>query len=267
MPNPVITLTTDLGHSDYYVGVLKGVILRIHPTIKIVDLCHEVNPFDIVEAAFKLECSYRYFPLMSIHVVVVDPGVGSTRRPLLAVGENFYYLAPDNGVLSWVIASDNVQHVYAIDATHYFLEKVSKTFHGRDVFAPCAAHLAKILDSANFGEEITDYKLFKLPVAEMVGEKQISGKIISIDRFGNCISTISEELLAKLQEKADPGKLIVKTGDATIHGLNDYYAQKESRDPIALVGNAGYLEVAINKGNAARDLKIRKNQDITVSAP
>ncbi|MBN2381845.1 SAM-dependent chlorinase/fluorinase [bacterium] len=265
MPKPVITLTTDLGTDDHYVGVMKGIIWGINYDVHIVDLCHEINPFDIVEAAFKLECSYRYFPLQSVHVVVVDPGVGSPRRPILACGENHYFFAPDNGVLSWVMASDNVQRVYAIDATHYFLPKISNTFHGRDIFAPSAAHFLKIYDPTSFGDEITDYKRFKIPVAQVVNDRQIIGKIVSIDRFGNCITNIFEDDLNKMVEMFGKEKLVLTVNTTVIKGLSSYYAEKQTKEPLMIIGNAGYLEIAMNKAHASRELQLRKNLDITLS--
>lgn len=265
MSKPVITLTTDFGLYDHYVGVLKGVILNINPDINIIDLSHEINPFDIVEAAFKIECAYRYFPTRSIHLVVIDPGVGSDRRAICVTGENHYFIAPDNGVLSWIMNTANISRVYEINAAHYFLEKVSKTFHARDIFAPCAAYLSRTMDASTLGDEITDYKKFKLPEAEKVGDKTFTGKIISIDRFGNCISNIHEELLESVLEEADNSKFQINLGKIAISGLSDSYDASEKGKPLAIFGNAGYLEIALNKGSAARELKIRKNMDITIT--
>lgn len=265
MAQPIISLTTDLGLHDHYVGVMKAVIWGINQDINIVDLCHDINPYDIVEAAFKLECSYRYFPVQSIHVVVVDPGVGSPRRPIIACGENHYFIAPDNGVLSWVYQSDNVTRVYEIEATHYFLPTLSKTFHGRDIFAPSAAHMSRMIDPTSFGDEISDYRKFKIPVASVIDDKQISGKIISIDRFGNCITNIYQDEISKILEASSKDQLLLRVNNTTVNGLNEYYAEKDARKPLMLVGNAGYLEIAINKGNAARELKLRKNVDVTLS--
>ncbi|MFC1854110.1 S-adenosyl-l-methionine hydroxide adenosyltransferase family protein, partial [candidate division CSSED10-310 bacterium] len=266
MANSMISLLTDLGHHDHYVGLMKAIMWDIHPTANIVDLCHEINPYDIVEAAFKLECSYRYFPSRSVHVVIVDPEVGSDRRPIMAAGDNHFFIAPDNGVLSWVYESDNVQRVYEITASHYFMENVSNTFHGRDIFAPCAARLLRIMDPTAFGDEITDYRKFKIPVAEVVAGKEIKGKIISIDRFGNCITNMFEDDVQKMVEQAGKDNISIAAGSTNIKGLSDYYAQKEVKQPVALIGNAGYLEISLNKGHAARELKLRKNLDIILSA-
>ena len=162
LPDPIITLTTDFGLSDHLVGTMKGVILNINPAAHIVDINHNVAPFDILDGALTIANAYRYFPPRTIHVVIVDPGVGTERRPLLVSGEKQYFIAPDNGVLSTIFERESctVRH---ITAEHYFLNPVSPTFHGRDVFAPTAAWLSKAWQTEAFGEEITDYVRFSMP--------------------------------------------------------------------------------------------------------
>ena len=152
MPQPIITLTTDYGTSDHLVGTLKGVILKINPEAQIVDICHNVVLFDVLDAALCIGSAYKYFPPRTIHVVVVDPGVGTQRRPLLVSGENQYFLAPDNGVLSLVYEREQTHSVRHITSEHYFLHPVSNTFHGRDIFAPVAAWLSKNWQTPAFGE-------------------------------------------------------------------------------------------------------------------
>ena len=166
MSNPIITLTTDYGTSDHLVGVLKGVILRIVPNATIVDINHHVAPFDLLDGALTIGAAYRYFPPRTVHLVVVDPGVGTERRPILVSADQQYFVAPDNGVLSLIYEREATVSVRHITAEHYFLNPVSNTFHGRDVFAPVAAWLAKTFQTEAMGEEITDYVRFALPRAE-----------------------------------------------------------------------------------------------------
>src|SRR5882762_8050824 len=157
-PRPIITLTTDYGTNDHLVGTLKGVILKINPEATIVDITHNVAPFDLLDGALAIGSAYSYFPARTIHVVVVDPGVGTDRRPLLVTAENQYFVAPDNGVLSLIYDREDNVVARHVTAEHYFLQPVSKTFHGRDVFAPIAAWLTKGWQTASMGDEITDYK-------------------------------------------------------------------------------------------------------------
>jgi S-adenosylmethionine hydrolase len=159
----IITLTTDFGLNDHFVGTMKGVILGINPDAEIVDICNSVQSFDILEGALTIAQSYRYFPVDTINMVIVDPGVGSARRPILVTTEKHRFIAPDNGVLSLVYDREERISVRHITSEHYFLQPTSKTFHGRDIFAPIAAWLSKGLDAAKFGDEITDYARFTMP--------------------------------------------------------------------------------------------------------
>ncbi len=163
MANQIITLTTDYGTNDHLVGTLKGVILKINPDVTIIDITHHVTPFDLLDGALSIGAAYSYFPNRTIHVVVVDPGVGTSRRPLLVSADNQYFIAPDNGVLSLIYERDPNAVVRHANVEHYYLQPISKTFHGRDVFAPIAAWLAKSGQTASMGEEITDHKKFAMP--------------------------------------------------------------------------------------------------------
>ena len=167
---PIITLTTDFGTNDHFVGAMKGVIVDIVPDVQIVDISHAVQAFDVLDGALAISQSYSYFPNGTIHMVVVDPGVGTTRRPILASSDGYHFVAPDNGVLSMVYAKESRVHVRHITSDHYFLMPVSNTFHARDVFAPVAAYLAKQVDSHKFGEEIEDYVRFAAPKPKATGE-------------------------------------------------------------------------------------------------
>src|SRR5713226_8361265 len=163
LPEPIITLTTDYGTDDHLVGTLKGVILKINLDTKIVDINHHVAPFDVLDGALSIGAAYRYFPPRTVHLVVVDPGVGTQRRPILASGDQHYFVAPDNGVLSLVYERVSTLNVRHITADHYFLSPISNTFHGRDIFAPVAAWLAKTGQASSFGEEVSDFARFSLP--------------------------------------------------------------------------------------------------------
>lgn len=256
MANPIVTLTTDYGTNDHLVGTLKGVLLKINPELTIVDITHHVNPYDLLDGALTIGAAYSYFPPRTIHIVVVDPGVGTTRRPLLVTAQNQYFAAPDNGVLSLVYEreQDNLVVRHAT-AEHYFLQPISKTFHGRDIFAPVAAWLSKGWQTAAMGEEIQDFQRFTLPRPKAVdGGSQ--GVILRIDAFGNVMTNFRAE---DLPESAKNGSgLNLKVGTHTISRLVDTFASGAADEPIAYVGSSGYLEIGINKANAARKLAIAR---------
>ncbi len=187
MPNPVITLTTDFGLSDHFVGAMKGVILGICPAARIVDITHQITPFEIPEAAFVIAQAYRLFPRKTVHVIVVDPGVGTSRRPIVAEAAGQLFVAPDNGVLSMVLA-DAKARVREITASRYFRKPVSQTFHGRDIFSPVAAHLAKGVPPARMGKSIDDWLRTRFGRPERTGKRAWTGSVLKIDRFGNLIT-------------------------------------------------------------------------------
>src|SRR5580692_12477206 len=163
LTNPLITLTTDYGTNDHLVGVLKGVILKILPTATLVDINHHVVPFDLLDGALSIGSAYRYFPPRTVHLVVVDPGVGTSRRPILVTADQHYFVAPDNGVLSGVYDQTEALYVWNITSEHYFRNPVSSTFHGRDILAPVAAWLSKSWQTAAFGDAIEDFVRFSIP--------------------------------------------------------------------------------------------------------
>src|SRR5579871_4503494 len=184
MPAPILTLTTDFGLSDHYVGVMKGVILSICPRARIVDISHGVGAYAIAEGAFTVAQSYPYFPRGAVHVVVVDPGVGTARRPILAQAAGQFFVAPDNGVLSMIYSRESAK-VRMIASDRYFLRPVSNTFHGRDIFSPVAAHLAAGVRPAQFGKLIEDYLRLNFEMPVRTGRRAWTGTILKIDRFGN----------------------------------------------------------------------------------
>jgi S-adenosylmethionine hydrolase len=246
---PVITLTTDFGLSDHFVGVMKGVILGIQPAAQIVDISHGVQPYQIVDGAFTIAQAYRYFPKKTIHVVVVDPGVGSARRPLLAEMGGQYFVAPDNGVLSMVFAREKPK-VRHITNERYFLHPLSRTFHGRDVFSPVAAHLAAGVTPAKFGKRIEDYLRASFDKPEQTGKHKWSGVILKADHFGNLATNFHIDHFPSLRTHA----FSLNTGSQAITRLALTYSECAAGELFAIVGSSGYLEVAASQGSAAKAL-------------
>jgi S-adenosylmethionine hydrolase len=180
---PIITFTTDFGPNDHFVGTMKGVVLSLNPTAQMVDICNSVYSFDVLDGALTIGSSYKYFPAGTVHVVVVDPGVGSQRRPLLVTTHTYHFIAPDNGVLSMIYDQEERVIVRHITAEHYFLHPVSHTFHGRDVFAPVAGYVSRGVEPHKIGEEITDFVRFKLPKAQKTPEGALKGVILKAGNF------------------------------------------------------------------------------------
>jgi S-adenosyl-L-methionine hydrolase (adenosine-forming) len=262
LARPIITLTTDYGTNDHLVGAMKGVILGINSEVQIVDITHGVIPFDVLDAAITVGHSYKYFPPKTIHVVVVDPGVGTTRRPILVAADQHYFVAPDNGVLSLAYDQSEALHGWHITAEHYFRNPVSSTFHGRDIFAPVAAWLSKSWQSASFGDEITDFVRFTLPKPKSAGNNTMKGTVLRIDSFGNLMTNFRPEDVPALA--AADGKFTVRIGSVLITKLSPTFAQGATGEAIAVIGSSGYLEVAMNKANAARALGVARGAEVTV---
>src|SRR5450432_1989809 len=247
MPKPIITLTTDFGTSDHYAGTMQGVILGIAPTARIVDISHDVQPFEITDGAFTIAQAYPYFPKKTIHVVVVDPGVGSARRPLLAEMGGQYFIAPDNGVLSMIFTRGQVK-VRHITNDHYFLKPLSQTFHGRDVFAPVAAHLAAGVPPAKFGKRIEDATRFPFAGPVRTARRNWTGSIVQIDRFGNLITNFKTAEFGPRQ----PFELMA--GLSTVSRIETNYEAAGMGELFAIAGSSGYFEIAVGQGSAARVL-------------
>lgn len=255
----VITLLTDFGTRDGFVGTMKGVIYTIAPDVKIVDISHEVEPQDIDSAAFLLFNSYRYFPAETIHVVVVDPGVGSERKILCVRAGKHYFLAPDNGVLKYIFSRHQDAIVREVTNQECFLPVISQTFHGRDIFAPVAAFLAKGIAFEEVGDLARDYNRGHIPEL-LEKEDKITGRIIYIDRFGNLITNIPEEKLQPLDTK----QVKIKCKDRQIVGLSKSYAEKEPDQLLALVGSSGFLELSVNLNNAQKILNASIGDEVIV---
>lgn len=260
---PLITLTTDFGHADHFVGVVKGVILNINPDVQIVDICHEVNSYDIFDAAFTLAQSYRLFPPDTIHLVVVDPGVGTARRPLLARTVEYKFIAPDNGVLSLIYEREESIEVRHVTSDHYFLNPVSNTFHARDIFAPVAGWLSKGLEVDKFGEPISDFAKFTSPRPKRVSDQLVKGIVLRVDKFGNIITNITpEDVPALFAENPPPFKIII--GQQEITKLNLAYSMGKPSEIFAIVGSSGYVEICTNRGSAAKVLDAGRGAEVGV---
>jgi S-adenosyl-L-methionine hydrolase (adenosine-forming) len=261
LARPIVTLTTDYGTNDHLVGVMKGVILSINPEVNIVDITHSVLPHDLLDGALAIGQAYKYFPSKTIHVVVVDPGVGTQRRPILVAGDTHYFVAPDNGVLSSVYDQTEALYVWNIVSEHYFRQPVSKTFHGRDIFAPVAAWLTKSWQSSAFGEQITDFTRFALPKPKAAGNT-IKGVVLRVDQFGNLITNFRAEDVPAFA--AADGKFAIRAGNATVTKLVPTFASGANGEAIGVIGSSGYLEISVNKASASRALAIGRGAEVTV---
>jgi S-adenosyl-L-methionine hydrolase (adenosine-forming) len=259
----IVTLTTDFGINDHFVGTMKGVILNIAPDAEIVDINHAVQPFDVLDGALTIAQSYAYFPSGTIHVVVVDPGVGTARRPILLSTEKYYLVAPDNGVLSLVYSREERIRVRHITGEHYFLQPVSNTFHGRDIFAPVAGWLAKGVDGGKFGEEISDYVRFNAPKPKAVDARTFRGVVLKVDRFGNLVTNFTPEDVPMLFHSSPPPfKLTV--GKREITELHQNYSEGEPNELFAILGSMGYLEIAANRAAAAQLVGTGKGSEVSI---
>jgi S-adenosylmethionine hydrolase len=260
---PIITLTTDFGLNDHFVGAVKGVILNIAPEAEIIDICHSVQPFDVLDGALTLAAAYSYFPADTVHMVVVDPGVGTARRPIAATAGRYRFVAPDNGVLSLVGTSEEPLRVHHITAEHYFLQPVSKTFHARDVFAPAAAYLAKGVELDKLGEEIADFVRLDLPQPKVVDQQTLRGAVLKVDRFGNLITNITAQHVALLLQPQPPPFSIV-IGSHKIGVIKTTYGDAAPGELFGILGSMGYLEIATNQGSAAQTLGVTKGADVDI---
>ncbi len=260
---PIITLTTDFGDRDHFVGVLKGVILNINPDAVLVDINHQVHSYDIFDGAFALAQSYLYFPPDTIHLVVVDPGVGSARRPILARAGNHKFVAPDNGVLSLVYDREESVEVRHVTAEHYFLHPVSNTFHGRDVFAPVAAWLSRGVEIEKFGEAITDFTKFVAPRVKREGGNQVKGVAIKVDKFGNLITNIRPGDVPELFTENPPRfRIVVNQHEVT--ALHSSYAMGQPSEIFAIIGSSGFLEIGANRDSAAKALNAGRGVEVAI---
>jgi S-adenosylmethionine hydrolase len=253
MNNSMITLLTDFGTQDHYVASMKGVILNINPRCLLIDITHQVSSHNIREGAF--------IPAGTIHLSVVDPGVGGVRKPILLVTQNYYFIGPDNGLFTMVAQKERVKQIIVLDKLKYHLSKVSATFHGRDIFAPVAAHLSLGIKPRAFGYQIDSLEGlgFERPV---VKDGKLSGEILHIDTFGNLVSNIDEGILFRFTEGRP---LVIRAGRKTIRGLKRGYWEGRKDEPIALLGSGGFLEISVREGNAQKKLKAKRGDAIEIA--
>ncbi|MFO7169035.1 MAG: SAM-dependent chlorinase/fluorinase [Chloroflexota bacterium] len=258
-PNGVVTLTTDFGLSDTYVGTMKGVILGIAPHARLVDITHSVGPQEIHQGAYIVQSFYGYFPPGTVHLVVVDPGVGTARRPIVLSIPQGLFVAPDNGVLTYVWR-DAIERwgreqvvVYEIAEPRYWLESVSNTFHGRDIFAPVAAHLANGVPPSDMGPRLPGLTEATLEQPTIGRAGELVGRIIHVDHFGNCITNITKQHLCSF---GSGERIVAQIIDQRIPGLYRTYADGSPGSLIALIGSTNRLELAVCNGNAARTLGV-----------
>jgi S-adenosylmethionine hydrolase len=274
----IITLTTDFGYDDAYVAAVKGAILSINPEANIIDINHSIKPQDILQAAFILSVAYRYFPKQTVHMAIVDPGVGSERRGIILKTPSAIFVAPDNGILSYIIddlfsvesrplteqSHDLKEIVFkkgleaaAITDPRFWRHPVSSTFHGRDIFAPVAAGLSLGISPYEFGEKINSLHILPIPKPSLDPEGNLVGRVLHIDRFGNLITNIKSDDL--------PGKdIVIEVAGHCIQGISDYYAQ--NKGIMAIVGSSGYLEVSLRDGSACDFLGAMLGDEIKVTS-
>jgi len=254
----IITLTTDFGSHDWFVGTMKGVILGINPKVSVVDICHEIAPGDIRTGAFALMASYRFFPKGTVHVAVVDPGVGSERKPIAVQTANYIFVGPDNGVLSFALANEKIKSIQRLENDRYFLKPISHTFHGRDIFAPVAAHLSRGVAIDKLGPKQKEIVQLTWPEPE-ISKKLIRGEVIYVDRFGNAITNIEN---ASLDSKR---RLHVLIAGKRICAVEPFYQSVPVGKTVAVPGSSGFLEIAINGGSATKSLRLKTGDKLTVA--
>jgi len=282
----MITLTTDFGLSDPFVGIMKGVILSIAPEARLVDLTHEITPGDVLAAALTLESALPYFPERSVHLVVVDPGVGSERKPVAIQLNNQYFVGPDNGVFSPAVDDINKQitseskqpHAHIVHLTNedYFHHPVSSTFHGRDIFAPVAAYLARGVDINQFGSPVQSIHSLSIPKIRQKGDGVVVAEVIAVDHFGNLITNFRQQDLAIHQHDVNQVVIEVGVGTAprknsadwsdpiTIFGISRTFSEVETGEPVAYFAGTGRLEIAIRDGDAAGQWLLGRGSPVKV---
>ena len=266
MPHPlgIVTLLTDFGDRDWFVASMKGVILTINPHATIVDLSHHVPPHSVEDAAYLLKSCYRHFPEGTVHVAVVDPGVGSARRPLIAKSEHYFFLAPDNGLLTPILAEERMMEVREIENADYRLISPGHTFDGRDLFAPAAAWLTRQQPFPSFGRPIDDCKTFRISKPKWEASALV-GEIVHVDRFGNLISNITSHHVEEAREVTKRPHGLIRIAGHTIDGLVGSYAEGSKVTPSALINSNGAIEVFIKEGHAAQRLKAECGAEIILS--
>jgi S-adenosylmethionine hydrolase len=259
----IITLLTDFGLRDHFVAAMKGVLLSLNPDLVLIDLSHLIPPQDIYSGAFTLGQAYSNFPPGTIHLAVVDPGVGTARKALIASAGAHFFVAPDNGILTYVLRDNENHEVYEITSDHYFRKPVSSTFHGRDVFAPIAAWISRDIPLPRFGAKLPDPILLKIPTPKKVQDSLIQGHILAVDHFGNLITNLMPGDIPPY-DRANPRSCKILAGKHEITCFRQAYAEGSSEEIFVLPGSTGYLEIAAKGRSAASLLSMKAGAPIGV---
>jgi len=259
----IVTLLTDFGTGDYFVGAMKGALLAVNPRAQIVDLTHEIAPHDIGAGAFTLLAAFETFPAGTVHVAVVDPGVGSSRRAVVVESERHVFVGPDNGVFGYVYERAGPLRVFHVTNEKYFRPTVSATFHGRDIFAPVAGALSLGVRPEEFGPEITDFVRLPFAAPERLQDGTLVGAVIHVDRFGNCVTNISPR---DLDEESIRRGVRLLVGEREVRSFRRYFGDEgdSAGEPFAIWGSAGLLELALFRDSAARSLGAKRGQRVEV---
>lgn len=260
MARPLVALLTDFGTRDHYAGTMKAVVLGICPDATLVDISHDLPTHDVVTAALELAASYRYFPAGTIFLVVVDPGVGSARRGIAADTGDYRFVAPDNGVLTVVLRETPPRRVVELTERRYARPTVSRTFEGRDRFAPAAGWLAKGVELSALGRSVSDYQQLDIPVPEVTAES-VTGRVLRVDRFGNLVTNIDRKTFERL---AQTGAIEICAGEHAIGRMVGTYADAAPDEVCALFGSTDHLEIAVNAANASDRLGLTRGAPVTV---
>ncbi len=260
----MITLLTDFGLTDAYVGTMKGVIASINPRVQVIDLSHDVAPQDVHDAAFLLAGAYEYFPAGTIHLAVVDPTVGSERRAICVCSGGYYFVGPDNGVLSIGCYRAGRPKIHLLENEQYFLERRSRTFHGRDIFAPVAAHLAAGVPIDALGPRLRSMKRITIPKVSVRAGAAIAGRVVYVDRFGNLTTNIGSEAIVRAFPRSKREGLLISCGGHQVRGLKGTYSEVASGDAIALFGSYDLLEIAVRDGSASSQLGVKRGDPVRI---
>jgi hypothetical protein len=261
--HPIFAILTDFGTRDHYAAAVKGVLLSACPNAQIVDISHDVSPQNIIGGAYILGSAYAYMPEGTVHIAVVDPEVGGSRRPLAACAGKWLFVAPDNGILGYVLSKERNWRAYAIEPESVAAGQISRTFHGRDLFAPAAAKLALGAEPSDLGPQVED-PVFPENLFARVREGGISGEVIHTDRFGNLITNITESAFESWRGAKPLQDIVVSIGGVLLRGISGYYAEVPRGKPLVLFGSSGHLEVAVNQGSAADFFGVREGTPVLV---
>jgi S-adenosylmethionine hydrolase len=245
---------------------MKGVIVSINSTIQLIDITHDIGRHNIKHAALVLKSTYPYFPKGSVHIAVIDPGVGGKRKVLCLKNDGHYFIAPDNGVLSLIIRGGNVEGIRAVTNDKYFLEPVSNTFHGRDIFAPVAAHLSTGIDMSQLGKALAldEVRVLEISAPFFSSNNELTGEIISIDHFGNLVTNIDRETFNRFKNRRNSKDVAMSFGNSTIQGVSESYDTVGVEVPVAIFGSRDLLEISVNQADASTYFKVGVGQTLTL---